>query len=160
MWAMRNPLHPEETRTIGIGVAAAAVAGLLLGAVMKPNLAVAEIGGPQQMLAGGGERFQTAAYDKGTAAYEGVLPDYVVGTDWVKANQPRVVAANYAEPPLMTPEPEVAVYDSPDDLPTRVTPRPWDDEMRTPPSYPSEAGNVAYEADLPTPPPPPESDVG
>ncbi|MEW5684178.1 MAG: hypothetical protein AB1942_04600 [Pseudomonadota bacterium] len=156
---MRIELHPKEARTIGIGVATAAVAGVLLGAALKPTLAVADVGGPQQLLAGGGDRFQTAAYDQGTAAYEGVLPDYVVGTDWVKARQPP--PAHYAEPPLMTREPEVAVYETPQDLPTRVVPATWKDELRTPTRYPSEAGNVAYEADLPqAPPPPADNDLG
>lgn len=165
-WGMRIELHPKDARTIGIGVAAAAISGLLLGAAMRPNLAVADIGGPQQLLAGGGERFQTAAYDQGTARYEGVLPDYVVGTDWVKANEARVSPAAYAEPPLLTREPEVAapevaVYRSPEELPTRVVPATWRDEPREAARYPSEAGNVAYESDLPqAPPPPADNDLG
>ncbi|PZQ60934.1 MAG: hypothetical protein DI570_13495 [Phenylobacterium zucineum] len=158
---MRIDLHPKDTRTIGIGVAAAAVAGVLLGAALKPTLAVADVGGPQQLLAGGGDRFQTAAYDQGTATYEGVLPDYVVGTDWVKARQAQVSPAHYAEPALMTREPEVAVYEAPGDLPTRVVPTTPQDELRTPTRYPSEAGNVTYPSDLPNAPPPPAgSDLG
>jgi hypothetical protein len=151
---MRIHLHPKDTRTIGIGVAAAAAAGVLLGAALKPTLAVADVGGPQQLLAAVGDRFETASYDKGTAAYEGALPSYVVGTDWAKASQSQVAPAHYAEPALMTPEPEVAtpevaVYDSPQDLPTRVMPAVWQDEVRQPPRYPSEAGNTPNESDLP-----------
>lgn len=164
---MRIDLHPKDTRTIGVGVAVAAVAGVLMGAALKPTLALADIGGPQQLLAGGGERFETAAYDEGTAAYEGVLPDYVVGADWVKARQPQVSPARYAEPkptaqaPEPEPEYEVVVYDSPDDLPARVIPAAWRDEVEAPPRYPSEVGNMPTESDLPVPPPAPaENDLG
>lgn len=156
---MESPFRNPDARFVVHGVAAAAVAGLLMGAAMRPNLQDQEIGGPQQLVGGGGPREAQAAMDPGLARYDGRIPEYVVGTDYLKAQQPPMMAELDEAP--SPPEPEVAVYTSPDELPVRVTPAAWQDEPRAPTRYPSEAGNTPYESDLPAPPEAPDdSDLG
>jgi len=153
---MESLFAHRDARFLIRGVGLAAVAGLLMGAALRPDLNDHEIGGPQQLIGGGGPRQVAEIQDPGVAGYAGAVPDYVVGTDYLRAREPVMVAAR-----TETPEPQVPVYDSPDDLPLRVTHATWRDEPRPPPRYPSEAGNEVYDSDLPAPPPEPEdSDLG
>ncbi len=153
---MESLFAHRDARFLIRGVGLAAVAGLLMGAALRPDLRDPEILGPQQLMSGGGPRELSPAEDPGMARYAGPLPDYVVGTDYVRAQQPVMAAVDAAAM-----DHDVPVYDSPDDLPVLVTQAAWRDEPRTPPRYPSEAGNEAYESDLPAPPPEPEDgDLG
>lgn len=156
---MESPFKTHDARIVLPGAAIAAVAGLLMGAGLRPNLHDPEVLGPQQLVAGGGPRPTQATDDPGLDRYAGHTPDYVIGTDYVRAAQPRILAV--AEEPSPKPEPEVAVYTSPEQLPARVTHAAWRDEPRGAPRYPSDAGGAVYESDLPPPPDAPEdSDLG
>lgn len=77
-------------------IASAACAGLLVGGTMKlgPD-ALSEIGGPQILISGGGERAASGAYDNGGVLFtsqNGDVPEYVVGTDWTR---PQYAALSY-----------------------------------------------------------------
>lgn len=84
-------------KTLGVstpvaGAGIALVAGLLLGAAMRPQLAIGELS-PQPLGVWSGE-LEGAQPDPGLqdalaySAYEGRLPDYVVGVDWLAASAP------------------------------------------------------------------------
>ncbi|WP_372784973.1 hypothetical protein [Phenylobacterium sp.] len=70
------------------GAAAAAISGMLLGGAMQPHLAAVDDrpAGPQMFANWSGTR-STGPFDPGTTfvAYQGRVPDYVMGTDWKKA---------------------------------------------------------------------------
>lgn len=156
---MESPFKTHDARFVLHGAAIAAVAGLLMGAGLRPNLHDPEVLGPQQLVAGGGPRLAPAMEDAGLTRYAGRTPDYVIGTDYIRAAEPRIMAA--VDEPSPAPEAEVAVYTSPEQLPVRVTHAAWRDEPHTPPRYPSDAGGAVYESDLPPPPDEPEdSDLG
>jgi hypothetical protein len=147
---MQTLILDRDLKTLFSGVAVAAAVGLLMGGVMQPDLRGSEEAeGPQILLAGGGPRSETGGGSTYLAAYQGKVPDYVVGTDWTKPAAPAV----YPEIPL---EAETVVYTSEADLdpPARV-PAPLADEPRPPTEYASTRGGWAYEANLPAPPPPP-----
>lgn len=116
---------PHKDRKIAAGGACAAlVVGLLLGGLMHPNLAADDRpAGPQMILGKAAER-STGPFDPSPANYAGGTPEYVLGTDWTRAQAPQT-----AEPPpraqrivLETDEPRppavytIAAYD-PDDPP-------------------------------------------
>lgn len=64
------------------GIAVATLAGLALGAALRPTLAMDRIGGPQIALADTGRRaYGDAEYQSAASRYPNGLPDYVVGTD-------------------------------------------------------------------------------
>lgn len=151
---MRTLIQNRDLKTLFGGVSIAAAAGLLMGAAMYPNLNAETIKGPQILTAGGGPRAETVMADAGVGAYAGHVPDYVIGTDALKPPQYQVLA--YAE----RAEPETAATGDQGDVmayeaPPEVHPARWRDEPREPVRYPSQAGNTAYEVDLPAPPPPP-----
>jgi hypothetical protein len=81
------------------GVGMAAVAGLLMGAAMRPELNVGDRPEGPQMFAGWSGTRSTGPFDDsvGFAAYHGQTPDYVLGTDWTKPASP-VQAAYEPEP--------------------------------------------------------------
>lgn len=151
---MRNLIRNEDLKTLFSGVAVAAASGLLMGAAFYPNLHEDDIKGPQMLLNGGGPRAEAYATDAGWSAYRGRVPDYVVGTDSLRPPQYQALA--YEE--RVTHETadtgqtaDVMAYEAP----IEAQPAKWQDEPREPSRYPSQAGNVAYETDLPAPPPPP-----
>ena len=129
------------------GAGLAVVAGLLMGAAMKPDLGVARPNGPQifgEWPAGG----PTGPFDTDSlafAAYASKIPEYVLGTDWrqavtmpvayqaeaYQAEEPTADYAEYAE----------ADYASQSYDYSRAT---WEEPARDAPSYPSMAGGVAY----------------
>ncbi|RAK51263.1 hypothetical protein [Phenylobacterium deserti] len=129
------------------GAGLAVVAGLLMGAAMKPDLGVARPNGPQifgEWPAGG----PTGPFDTDAlafAAYASKIPDYVLGTDWrqavampvayqAEAYQPEEPASDYPE--YAEAEYTAQSYDYS---------RPaWEEPAREAPSYPSMAGGVAY----------------
>lgn len=126
------------------GAGLAVVAGLLMGAAMKPDLGVARPTGPQIFgdwpTGGPSGPFDTDSL--AFTAYAAKIPDYVLGTDWkqavtmpvayrAEAYQPEEAAAEYAE----------AAYDPPVYDYSRSN---WEEPPREPPSYPSMSGGVAY----------------
>jgi len=119
------------------GAGVALVAGLLMGAVARPDLVADDRPAGPQILAGWSGVRSTGPFDDGRtfAAYNGQIPDYVLGTDWKKSLQP----------PVFAPDPEPRVREtkvaSNDDLPELpLTPAAYDD--RPPPEvvYPSMQG--------------------
>jgi hypothetical protein len=144
----------REQATILSGAAMAAVAGILLGGAMRPQLIFGDDRpmGPQMFAAGGGER-STGPFDPGGsyAAWGGQLPSYVIGTDYAQqayveappiAEERRQVASNDIEAPEAVASARAA-YDEPP-LPKVV--------------YPSIAGGASYHDEAPPPPPPPDGD--
>jgi hypothetical protein len=151
---MRAIFRKTDLKPLAIGVGAAAATGLLLGAAMQPDLREpAEAEGPQMLTGVSGAREAPVYAAGGAGAYQGPVPDYVLGTDWLKAQQ--------AEAPEAAPTDEVEVV-CPDDYedaePIAVV--RWEEPPRQPPHYPSMHGGVAYGVayggELPPPPPPPE----
>lgn len=149
---MRN----QDLKTLFSGVAIAAAAGLLLGGALYPNLDVAGLKAPQILTGGGGPRSTSQASDAGIGAYNGRVPDYVIGTDALKPQYQILAYQEAAEPERAnTGEPgEAMAYEPPAEI--RAT--RWQDQPREAALYPSERGNTAYEADLPPPPDPPSAD--
>lgn len=149
---MRTLIHDRDLKTFAVGVAVAAVAGLLMGTALYPDLDAEGLKAPQLEAHGGGQRTDVAAADTGVAAYAGRVPDYVIGTDALKPPQYETLAAE--APPADTAEvghaSDVMAYAAP-----QIQPARWQDEPREAPRYPSERGNVVYAADVPAPPPPP-----
>lgn len=149
---MRMLIHDRDLKTLAVGVAVAAVSGLLMGAALYPDLDAEGLKAPQLEAAGGGHRTELAAADAGVAAYAGRVPDYVIGTDALKPPQDKTLAAE-APPPETADDgyaADVMAYAAP-----QIQPARWQDEPREASRYPSERGNVVYAADVPAPPPPP-----
>lgn len=159
-WAVKRIASPNATHTMQLrldpehrllaGVLVASLSGLLLGAAMHPTLQGAdENGGPRMLIAGGGPRGDAASgSDASWSNYPGRLPDYVVGTDWLRAR---------AEPALTV----ASIYDIAPDLPDEsqdtVEQHPVayataerDNEQPARPLYPSIDGNRAYPSDAHT----------
>lgn len=146
----------KDLKTLLGGVTLAAAAGLLMGGAMQPDLREgAGPEGPQILGPVSGERFWEPRYAPGvtyTAAGEDV-PDYVIGTDWLKP--PEHLDDAYAEADFDIPfEDESVAFDDYEPAPIRVV-RVWDEPPREAPAFPSASGGVPYGADLPAPPPPP-----
>jgi len=152
---MRAILRKTDLKSLAVGVGLSAAAGLLLGAAMQPDLRGPGETEGQQIQAGVSGVRQAPAYAAGGAAvYDGQVPDYVLGTDWLKASQAEA-------PPDMASLDEVEVIypdDHADAEPIAVV--RWEEAPREPPHYPSIEGGVAYGVayggELPPPPPPPE----
>lgn len=144
---MRNLITNDDLKTLMQGAGAVAVAGLLMGGAMHPDLYKGDRPLGPQMLMGGAARGASAAADPGVGVYAGAAPEYVIGTDWTRPKTPQYV--RYAE--AETGETgDVMAYE--DTAPAQVTRTAWRDEPREAPSYPSERGNAYYEANLPAPP--------
>jgi hypothetical protein len=154
---MRTLIRNRDLKTLFSGVAVAAAVGLLMGGVMYPKLNLDKIEGPQILLGGGGARSTAEASYAGIGAYNGRIPDYVIGTDALKPPQYEVMAYQERAAPERANTGEAAdvmAYEQPAEI--RAT--RWEDEPREAPLYPSEHGNTAYETDLPAPPEPPTAD--
>ena len=138
-------------------IASAAIAGLLTGGVMKlgPD-ALAEMGGPQILIAGSGERVVTQDYGAGGALFtsrNGEIPEYVIGTDW--SQQAGYVLTSdvyddgYSEadygyaPTAPAPDPNIddAVFVAPVKISSPPKPRPV--------SYPSIDGDIVGDHEEP-----------
>ncbi|HEV2533190.1 hypothetical protein [Phenylobacterium sp.] len=139
----------------GAGVALAA--GLLMGAVAKPDLGGDDRPAGPQILAGWGGGRSTGPFDDGAAFanFKGQLPDYVLGTDWKRSLNPPALTA---EPSPLPRETKMAAIETPPDLPlTRAT---YQEPPREPPSYPSIEGGQTSDAGLPPPARPETGDDG
>lgn len=122
------------------GAGLAVLAGLLMGATMRPDLeSDGRPAGPQILAGSSGARSTGPFYDGGLAfaAYSNTIPDYVVGTDWQRMTAEPVA---YAEPQERA-------------TPTETQPEPapqfaaatYQEPPREGPSYPSMDGNRWYE---------------
>ena len=69
------------------GAAVAAVAGIMAGAAMQPQLYAGDRPSGPQMFADWAGARSTGPFDPGTTfvSYHGKIPDYVMGTDWKKS---------------------------------------------------------------------------
>lgn len=154
---MRTLILNRDLKTLFSGVAVAAVSGLLMGGALYPDLDQDKVEGPQILMTGGGPRGEPMLSDAGVGGYAGRVPDYVVGTDSLKPPQYQVLAYQDRAEPQQADTGEtgdVMAYEAP----IQAQPASWRDEPRDAPRYPSQAGNVAYETDLPAPPEPPALD--
>jgi hypothetical protein len=68
-------------KSLFYGIAAATLAGLCVGGVLRPTLAEGRIGGPQIALGDSGRLAYGDADYEGTSSYPYGIPDYVIGTD-------------------------------------------------------------------------------
>lgn len=136
-----------------VGLASAAVCGLLLGSVLRPDLREDGLLAPQTLISGGGPRLHTGdSIDPGIGRYAARIPDHVIGTDWIRP--PQSAAEPQPEAPIRT-----VVYASADPSPAQpAAPSGRVEATPAPINYPSDDGGVYYESDLPEPPPPPEDD--
>jgi hypothetical protein len=134
------------------GIGLAALAGMLMGAAMKPQLDLDDRPAGPQVFAGWSATRSTGPFDDGPtfAAYGGEIPDYVLGTDMRRA-----VARDQAEPPPEEEAPMVVaaaavieVEPVRSENPMEASPAP------EPVTYPSLAGGVAYPSSVGAPTPP------
>jgi len=149
---MRDLIPRNDLKRLAMGAAVASLAGLMLGGAMRPNLDEHEATGPRILMGEHVERTLPAAYDRGVGAYQGELPEYVVGTDWTR---PRAVPVMQADP-LPEEAGETVVYEA---APVLRVASPTYREPAPEPLYPSLRGNTPYESDLPPPPAAPRPDV-
>jgi hypothetical protein len=141
-------------RALFTGVATAAMAGLLLGGMMKPNLGGDDRPEGPQIFAGWSGVRSTGPFDPGMtfADYQGKVPDYVVGTDWQ--------AYAWKDEIAYDPAPVRDDYDNtPPEAPREYAQMRWQEPARVEPLYPSVSGGVAYDvnarvAEAPAPPAP------
>lgn len=144
----------NEGATALCGAAFAAVAGIMLGGAMRPQLIFdGRPMGPQMFADGGGTR-STGPFDlrDAYAAYGGKLPTYVTGTDYAQA-------AYVDEPPAVEPpQPPAARPEVEAPRPVPLTRAGYEVTRLPLVVYPSEAGGAAYQAETPTPPAPPEDE--
>jgi hypothetical protein len=133
----------SKVKTVYMGAGIAAAAGLLMGAVARPDLGGDDRPAGPQIMAGWAGVRSTGPFDDGAtlASYKGKIPDYVLGTDF-KASM---------APPPMTAEPSrpirVAHNDvSKADLP--LTDAAYSDDTPDAPSYPSIEGGADRVSDV------------
>jgi hypothetical protein len=127
------------------GAAVAAVAGILLGGAMQPQLIFdGRPNGPQMFASGGGPR-STGPFEPGgpNASYSGNLPSYVIGTDYAQA-------AYVAAPPIEEHHRQLVRNDAPAPESTAG----YDEPPAPLVVYPSLAGGRDYDAETPQPSPP------
>lgn len=147
---MGNLIRNDDLKRIFVGASLAVVAGLVMGAAVQPPL-TDNILAPQQEWAGGGPRNYAAATSRDVGAYPGRVPDYVVGTNYIRPPEQQVLAyEDRAEPTAY----DAAEYAQTAEAVT-VTPARWVEEPRGEPVYPSQQGNAYNPSDLPPAPEPP-----
>ena len=148
---MRTLLQSRNARLLLSGIAVATASGLLMGAVLRPDLNGDGLVAPQTLIAGGGLRDDAGA-DPGLARYAGRIPESVIGTDWTRP-PPLIAEAHRSEPV------EAVVYSSRDQLPElQPTRAASHDAPPAPVAFPSNDGGVFHETDLPDVPLPPDDD--
>ena len=135
-----------------VGVALFAFAGLSAGAALRPS-AREMIGpqGPQTLQPVSGERVEAIGGGTAFADYKYGIPDYVIGTDWLRPEVP--IAAAETEDRGYEPEPYV-----PERFVTVEAPAPEVPREPPTPRYPSVGGDIYASApDAPEPPQPPQA---
>ena len=126
-------------RALLIGAGVALTAGFLMGSAMKPDLlADHRPEGPQTFAGWNGE--STGPFDPGVsfAAYRGKVPDYVIGTDALRASQPVAYHEEVQAEPV-----EVAAND-PMPQADDYTAIAYHEAPPEPVTYPSLDGGTAY----------------
>lgn len=120
------------------GIGLAALAGMLMGAAMKPQLDLDDRPAGPQVFAGWSATRSTGPFDDGPtfAAYGGEIPDYVLGTDMQQA-----VAWDHAAPPpedeaVMVMAAAAVIETAPARLENPMAPSPAPEPV----TYPSLAG--------------------
>ena len=156
---MRTLLQNRDLKTLLGGVAIATAAGLLLGGAIKPNVNALVLGGPQILMPTGASHQVQERAEVGVARYDGRVPEYVIGTDWIRPPALQVAAVHEEDRPAQG---DVIAYESPDEpQPAHATRVSYPEPQREPVSFPSDRGGVVYETDLPAPPAPPgDGDAG
>lgn len=145
-------MSKQDLKALFSGVGMAAVAGLLMGTAMRPDLNEGDRPEGPQILAGWSAARSTGPFDDGmTLAYaQGQIPDYVVGTDWKR----QIAWADTSETPVEA-RPAVSRDDVAPAAERHAALATFDEPSREAVAYPSMAGGSAYEANRPAPPPPP-----
>lgn len=137
----------DDRRMLAAGAAAAVVAGVLCGAVLKPDLGADHTLGPQTISGDGGLHAATWRPDPGVSVYGGRVPDYVVGTDWTR---PRREVA-YAPAQEAAAHEDAVIYTSDERYePPMEVRRQWAEDERRASSYPSMDGDVRYRGEAPS----------
>lgn len=130
-------------RTVLLGAAISAAAGLLMGAAARPDLSADERPEGPQIIAEGADAGSTGPFDDSAtlANYKGQLPDYVLGTDWKRSLAPLPSLPEPREERLARNDdaalPDVVEYTRP-----AYTHPAYDEPPRRPPAYPSLQGGV------------------
>jgi hypothetical protein len=137
---MQINFHDRETRMLATGAAAAVVAGVLMGAAMKPDFGDDRVLGPQFFAADGGVHDASYRPDPGASVYGGRIPDYVIGTDWTRPRQ----AASATPSPEPREDPVIFTADDEPSPPMTMTYRTWREPPREPSAYPSVTGDLRY----------------
>lgn len=152
---MAKLLTNRDVRSLCLGACGAVTAGLLMGAAMQPQLRIGgeDPEGPQILQPLSGPRVAGDGWVPGATyvTYGEQVPDYVIGTDWLKPPPAADEGELYEEIPAYAET--VAFAD--DVEPAYAPPPSWIDQPREPSRFPSMSGGVALTADLPAPPPPP-----
>lgn len=92
-----------------VGAAVALTLGLSLGGSMQPDLIFGRPGGPQMLSGLSGERAPGPMdMSAGFVSYSGRVPDYVIGTDVIRALEPQ---------PMRSEQVDVVQQDTPAELP-------------------------------------------
>ncbi|MBW8812363.1 MAG: hypothetical protein JF588_02965 [Caulobacterales bacterium] len=130
---------------LAAGAAVAVVAGVLMGAAMKPDFGQERVLGPQYFSADGGLHQASYTSDPGVSVYRGRIPDYVIGTDWTRPRRETAYAPSSTEPR----EEPVAftAEDEPPPSPMVMTYRTWREPPQEASSYPSVDGDVRYRSE-------------
>lgn len=143
----------RDLRTLYAGMAAVAAVGLIGGAYMHPTLKPLE-GGPQIQAGVAGERVDHAYdYAASWTSYQGQVPEYVIGTDWLKPPQYAMVddVPDYRDEPITVDEADYAA-DTGDTTQAVADSEPEPQALpREPVAYPSLGGDITRRAE-----PPPE----
>jgi hypothetical protein len=97
-------------KTVLAGAGIAAAAGLLMGGAARPQLSIDDRPEGPQILAGWTGARSTGPFDDGGtfAAYNGKIPDYVLGTDWKRSLSPPPIPPEPLERPARNDEPPPA----------------------------------------------------
>ena len=129
---------------LAYSIVSASVAGLLVGAAIKPGDALADRPiGPQILISGASNRVidEDGWYAQAQlASYNGQVPEYVLGTDWTLPPAHDVADVDEtAQAPVAAVE--EAVADEPGDFaaPVKVSAPPT---VAAAPRYPSEGGDI------------------
>lgn len=160
---MQELIRHRDLMNLGKGAALAAVAGLVMGAAMQPDLDGDGLIAPQIELPRAGERVELTAYDPGVAAYGRNPPEYVIGTDYTRPVVMEQAVLAYDERSVEEAvdeaayEAPVVVYEADAERREAAARTAWREEPAPEPLYPSQQGNTYYASDLPDPPSPPET---
>ncbi|MDO9337353.1 MAG: hypothetical protein Q7T61_13200 [Caulobacter sp.] len=104
-------------KSLFYGIGVATLAGLMVGGVLRPTLAMDRIGGPQIALGDSG-RLAYGDAEAGTSTYPYGVPDYVIGTDhlyqqadYAASNEDYYVDASWRDAAPDLPVAEPASYE-------------------------------------------------